>query len=211
MYSEEDYIMVSALSHYIFCPRRCALIHVYGYWAENIFTARGRVLHERVDSGRDETRGEAHVVRSLNIYSSTYGLSGKADIVEFRDERGVVIPYPVEYKSGKPKRDICDAVQLCAQAICLEEMLGVSIPEASLYYGKTRHRLRVDLTEELRKSTIQAIEAVHKMVKRRIVPEACYAKKCRMCSLYDSCMPKLGVKKMSQYVRRLFKPNETPS
>ena len=211
MYAEDDYIQLSSLQHYLFCPRQCGLIHVAGLWEENRLTARGRVLHERVDSGEEETRGEAHVVRSLNVYSSIYGLSGRADVVEFRDERGVVTPYPVEYKSGKPKRDICDAVQLCAQALCLEEMLGVSVPDASLYYGKTRHRLKVDLTEELRRSTVSAIEAVHEMVKKRIVPEARYGKKCGSCSLYDSCMPKLGAKKMSQYVRGLFEPNEATS
>jgi CRISPR-associated exonuclease Cas4 len=211
MYSEEDYIQLSSLQHYMFCPRQCGLIHVAGIWEENRLTARGRVLHERVDSGEEETRGPDHIVRSLNIYSREYGLSGRADVVEFKNERGIVVPYPVEYKSGKPKPDSRDTVQLCAQAMCLEEMLGVTITEASLYYGKTRHRLKIDLTEELRTSTVRAIEAVHEMITKRTVPEARYGKKCGMCSLYDSCMPKLGVKKMSQYMRGLFESSEASS
>jgi len=184
MYHEDDYIQLSSLQHYMFCPRQCGLIHVAGLWEENRFTARGRVLHERVDSGEEETRGEAHVVRSLNLYSRVHGISGRADVVEFRDERGVIVPYPVEYKSGKPKPDARDLVQLCAQALCLEEMLDIAIPEAALFYGKTRHRLKVNITEELRETTIQAIIAVHDMVKTCTVPGASYMKKCESCSRY---------------------------
>jgi CRISPR-associated exonuclease Cas4 len=208
MYNEDDYIQLSSLQHYMFCPRQCGLIHVAGLWEENRFTARGRVLHERVDSGEEDTRGEAHVVRSLNIYSRIYGISGRADVVEFRDQHGVIVPYPVEYKSGKPKPDARDLVQLCAQALCLEEMLNIKVTEAALFYGKTRHRVKADITEELRETTIQAISSVHEMVRTRTVPGGRYMKKCESCSLYDACMPKLGERKMNQYIRGLFDFNE---
>lgn len=208
MYTEDEFIQLSSLQHYMFCPRQCGLIHVHGLWTENRFTARGRVLHERVDSGEDETRGVEHIVRSLNIYSREYGLSGRADVVEFRDERGVLVPFPVEYKSGKPKPDDRDTVQLCAQALCLEEMLGVHIGEAALYYGKTRHRVRVELNDGLRQKTISAIHAVHEMVKKRQVPEGVYKKKCDTCSLYEGCMPKLAERRMKRYIEELFVTDE---
>jgi CRISPR-associated exonuclease Cas4 len=142
-----------------------------------------------VDSGEDETRGDTHVVRGLNIYSHNLGISGKADVVEFRNERGELLPYPVEYKVGKPKLDACDTVQLCAQALCLEEMLSGVIDEAALFYGKTRHRLRIELTAELRGKTLDIINAVHAMITSGEVPPARYEKKCESCSLYDACMP----------------------
>jgi len=147
----------------------------------------------------------------LNIYSRTYGLSGRADVVEFKDLDGAVMPYPVEYKSGKPKLDQCDTVQLCAQALCLEEMMCVSIQEAALYYGKTRHRLEVKLNEELRVNTIHVIQSVHEMVHSKCIPVGHYEKKCDSCSLHDACMPELGEKKVRQYIQGLFERHETPS
>ena len=200
--------MLSALQHYVFCPRQCGLIHVEGIWNENALTARGRVMHERVDSGEDETRGTNRIVRSLNIYSRRYGLTGKADVVEFKDEKGLMRPYPVEYKSGKPKLDESDTVQLCAQALCLEEMTGVDVPEAAMYYGKTRHRLKVTIDEKLRSLTRTIIEAVHDMVEQRKVPDAAYMKKCRSCSLHDYCMPETGERKIQNYIRGLYKTDE---
>ncbi|MBP7738200.1 MAG: CRISPR-associated protein Cas4 [Spirochaetes bacterium] len=211
MYTDDDFIQLSSLQHYMFCPRQCGLIHVHGLWEENRFTARGRVLHERVDSGEEETRGSDHVVRSLNIYSREYGLSGRADVVEFKDEQGVMRPFPVEYKSGKPKTDERDLVQLCAQAICLEEMTGVHIPEGALFYGKTRHRVKALMTEELRKITIDAIGAVHDMIRCRSVPAGEYQKKCDTCSLNDECMPKLGERKIKRFIEGLFITDEASS
>ena len=134
MYSEEDYIQLSAIQHYIFCQRQCALIHVHGLWAENVFTARGKVMHEKADSGEDETRGDIRIVRSLNIYSRRLGLSGRADVVEFHGKDDRAIPYPIEYKSGQPKHDICDMAQLCAQALCIEEMTNFPVHEAAIFY-----------------------------------------------------------------------------
>jgi len=211
MYTDDEYIQLSSLQHYMFCPRQCGLIHVYGLWMENRFTARGKVLHERVDSSEEETRGTSHIVRSLNIYSREYGLSGRADVVEFKNEQGVIIPFPVEYKSGKPKPDMRDTVQLCAQALCLEEMLGVKIREAALFYGKTRHRIKVDLNDALKGMTISAIRDVHDMMRQRRVPTGSYMKKCDTCSLYDECMPKLANRKVKKYIEGLFTSHETPS
>lgn len=208
MIPEDDWIQLSSLQHYVFCPRQCALIHVNGLWAENRLTARGRVLHERVDSGEDETRGDTRVVRSLNIYSRVLGVSGKADVVEFKDDCGQTLPYPVEYKSGKPKYDDCDTVQLCAQALCLEEMLGIAIPEAALFYGKTRHRLRVELDSSLRDKTLEVIRTVHDMIKAREIPPARFQKKCQSCSLYDACMPGTGERSISNYIKRMYECHE---
>jgi len=204
MYAEDDYIQLSSLQHYVFCPRQCGLIHVHGIWEENRLTAKGRVMHERVDSGEEETRGDVHVTRSLAIYSKKYALSGRADVVEFRDERGGIVPYPVEYKSGKPKLDLSDSVQLCAQALCLEEMTGSEIRTAAFFYGKTRHRHEVVLDAVIRLETEKVISAVHALIHSRLVPDAEYNKKCRSCSLADQCMPFLGRRKISGYVKELF-------
>lgn len=208
MYIEENYIQLSSLQHYVFCPRQCGLIHIDCIWSENAFTARGRVMHEKVDSEQDEMRGGDHIVRSLNIYSRVYGLSGRADVVEFKDENGTIRPYPVEYKSGKPKLDDCDTVQLCAQAICLEEMTGTPVPEAAIFYGKTRHRLKVMLEKNLREKTIEVIGLVRRMIEKRCVPEAVYMKKCKSCSIVEYCMPEMGNKRIKKYVQELFGQHE---
>ncbi|HPU86401.1 MAG TPA: CRISPR-associated protein Cas4 [Candidatus Latescibacteria bacterium] len=211
MYHEDDWIQLSALQHYLFCPRQCALIHVDGLWAENRLTARGRVFHARVDSGEDEMRGDDHVVRSLNVYSREYGLSGRADVVEFKDANGNMVPYPVEYKSGMPKADECDAVQLCAQALCIEEMLGLPVPDAAIFYGKTRHRLKVVMDERLRTTTVAAIHAVHAMIEKRYFPDARYSKRCDNCSLVDLCMPRLSERKTANYIDRMYRCDEEAS
>lgn len=211
MYSEEDYIQLSAIQHYVFCPRQCALIYVEGIWAENLFTARGEILHKRVDSEEDEMRGNKYITRGLNVYSKRLGLSGRADVVEFTDTGEKVVPYPVEYKSGKPKFDISDSAQLCAQALCLEEMLGVSIGKAAIFYGKPRKRLEVELTQELRKSTEDIIVKIHEMVQIRFVPKASYNPKCEFCSIVDECMPKVRSRKLSKYIKELSSPYEETS
>ena len=190
--------MLSALSHYMFCPRRCALIHVFGLWEENHFTAKGKVFHDRVHSGETETRGDVVTERGLSIYSREFGLSGKTDAVEFiHDSDNIMWVFPVEYKSGSPKIDDCDKVQLCAQGLCLEEMMAVKIESGALYYGETRHRCPVIFDDQLRAATKQIIGAVHSMVETRDVPDAKYNKKCNSCSLVDECMPQLGNKKTS--------------
>jgi CRISPR-associated exonuclease Cas4 len=211
-YSEEDYIQLSSIQHYVFCPRQCGLIHVEGLWAENIFTTKGRLMHERVDNGEDESRGDLKIVRGLNIFSKRLGLSGRADVVEFLKDGKNTVPYPVEYKSGKPKNNISDLAQLCAQALCLEEMLNVPVTEAAVFYGKPRKRQVVELSNDLRKETEGIIETIHDMIRRSAVPTAKYEKKCDSCSLTDTCMPATtGQRKLDNYIRRLFTADEETS
>lgn len=187
MYAEADYIMLSALQHYQFCPRQCALIHIEQQWAENRFTAEGRVLHERADSKKSEWQGDVRIVRSLPVSSKKYGLSGQADVVEFHADGSV---FPVEYKRGRSKTDCCDEVQLCAQALCLEEMLNVSIPNGALFYGQKRRRKPVDFDEGLRQRTIDIIHKTRQMIESGRTPAAHYDKKCESCSLLNVCLPK---------------------
>ncbi|MFA5518099.1 MAG: CRISPR-associated protein Cas4 [Spirochaetota bacterium] len=208
MYTEEDYIQLSAIQHYVFCPRQCALIHVQGIWNENIFTAKGRILHEKVDSGEDELRGDKLILRSLNVYSKRLGLSGRCDVVEMLDKGKYSTPYPVEYKSGKPKNNISDMAQLCAQSLCLEEMLNVPIKKAAIFYGKPRRRLEVNIDDNLRRSTEEIIKAVHKMISKKLTPSGKYESKCTSCSLHDVCMPKVTSKKLKFYIEELYRENE---
>ncbi len=211
MYPEEDYIQLSAIQHYVFCPRQCGLIHVDGIWNENTFTAKGKILHERVDSGEDETRNNVRTVRGLAIYSKRLGLSGRADVVEFiRKDDGEVV-FPVEYKSGMPKRHIADLAQLCAQALCLEEMLGLPVPQAAVYYGKPRRRYPVGLDDELRNQTEEIILRIHEMRVSGLVPGARKEKKCATCSLAGHCMPGIGNRKVGKYIEELYRNNEAAS
>lgn len=187
MYDEADYIMLSALQHYLYCPRQCALIHIEQIWAENRFTAEGKVLHERADSGERLRQGKVRTVRTLPVASVRLGLSGQADLVEFHDSGSV---FPVEYKRGRPKQGRCDEVQLCAQALCLEEMLGKVIPEGALFYGVKRRRHLVAFDAELRALTETTIERVHALLRGGVTPKADYGKKCEQCSLMAVCLPK---------------------
>lgn len=186
-YVESDYIMLSALQHYLYCPRQCALIHLEQVWVENRFTAEGKVLHERSDSGERLRHGRVRSVRTLPVASARLGLSGQADVVEFHDD-GTVLP--VEYKRGRPKKGRCDEVQLCAQALCLEEMLGVKVAEGALYYGTKRRRHPVVFDAELRALTETTIERVHALLTSGTTPSAEYGRKCDQCSLYSACLPK---------------------
>ena len=197
-HSEDDLIQLSALQHLIFCPRQCALIHIEQVWTENVFTAEGRVMHERAHEGGSEVRGDVRTDRGLAIRSLRLGLSGMADVVEFhRQPDGSWLPFPVEYKLGKPKADDCDKVQLCAQAICLEEMLNVAIPSGALFYGKTRRRLDVAFDARLRDKTEKTAENVRALFEAGETPEAVYAKRCDSCSLIAQCLPKIMGKRRS--------------
>ena len=200
MFTEDDLLPISALQHLAFCERQCALIHIEQVWDENRLTAEGRILHERVHGGEPETRQGVHVARGLRLRSLVLGLAGIADVVEFhRDEAGIHVhglkgmwrPFPVEFKRGKPKRDNCDAVQLCAQAICLEEMLGVSIPEGALFYGLPRRRQTVVFDEVLRAETTSLAARAHTLIAAGQTPEAVVGKHCKNCSLERRCLPKL--------------------
>lgn len=187
MYAESDYIMLSALQHYQFCPRQCALIHIEQQWAENRFTAEGNILHEKVDSKKNERIGPIRIVRTLPICSHNYGLSGQADVVEFHDDGTV---FPVEYKRGRPKKDHCDEVQLCAQAFCLEEMLTVDISSGALFYGQKKRRKEIVFNSDLRQWTQNIIAETHQLIRSGKTPPAQYDKRCDACSLLSLCLPK---------------------
>jgi len=187
-----DTLPLSALQHYLYCPRQCALIHVERVWVENRFTAEGRILHQRADSGVQGRRTGVPEDRAVPIRSDRLGLYGIADVVETRSAPdGKTIPYPVEYKRGKPKIDDCDRVQLCAQGLCLEEMLGVSVPEGAIFYGKPRRRERVIFDEPLRDKVLRTAMAVRDMVASGQTPPAESGPHCRGCSLSGICMPKM--------------------
>jgi len=191
MYAEDDLLPISALQHLIFCERQCALIHIEGLWAENRLTVEGRHLHERADAGGGESRGALRVARSLPIRSLRLGLTGRADVVEFHASEGGAPPAvrPVEYKRGRPKPDRCDEVQLCAQALCLEEMLGVSIPAGALFYGTTRRRTDVAFDAVLRALTEETAARLHALVSSGRTPKAEREPKCDSCSLLELCLP----------------------
>ena len=184
---EDALIPLSALQHQLFCPRQCALIHVEGLWAEDGATAEGRILHERVDAGRPKRRPGVRIVRGLALRSLALGASGLADVVEFsgRPPR----PFPVEYKRGKPKAHRADEVQLCAQAICLEEMFGGEVGEGALFYGKTRRRHTVAFDAALRTLTAETAAAARANIAALRTPPPVHMPVCRRCSLEALCQP----------------------
>ena len=179
---------LSALQHLAYCPRQCALIHLEQAWAENLWTAEGRVLHERVDEIGSETRGDLRIARGLTLASRRLGLSGRADVVEFRRRRdGVWQPFPVEYKRGRPKSHDADRVQLCAQALCLEEMLGVAVPEGALFYGQPRQREAVDFDQSLRERTEALAADLTRLLAEGRIPPPADDERCARCSLAEIC------------------------
>lgn len=203
MIPDDELIPLSALQHAVFCLRQCALIHLEGIWTENALTAQGRVLHERVDRREHETRRDVRLATALRLVSRRLGVAGVADMVEFRriDEAGATgvplpglsgrwAPFPVEYKRGRPKAHRADEVQLCAQAMCLEEMLGVGIPAGALFYGETRRRLDVPFDAALRALTERTAADVRQLFAAGVVPPAEHGKWCESCSLVDDCRPK---------------------
>lgn len=219
-FSDEDLLMISALQHFAFCERQCALIHLEQQWAENKHTVLGEILHERVHGGEKESRGDRISVRSLRLVSYRLGLTGQADLVEFRrsedgrggflpNREGRWLPYPVEYKKGKPKADDMDEIQLCAQALCLEEQLSVEIPEGALYYGEKKRRHPVSFSPELRKKTEDMAERLHGLVRAGKTPPPVYSSKCKSCSLMEACQPKWkGVMKRERYETMVFAEDE---
>jgi len=196
-YTEDDLLPLSAMQHLLFCKRQCALIHIEQAWVENLYTAEGRIMHERVDSGGQASRGEVRVEYGVPLRSFQLGVTGKADVVEFHrkagtgeTKRAMWQPFPVEYKRGKPKKGNYDKVQLCAQAICLEEMLDVEIPCGALFYGKTRRRQDVLFEGNLRLETENAAKELHTLIKSGQTPKPVYTKKCDSCSFVNLCLPK---------------------
>jgi len=191
LYEEDDFLQLSALQHFIFCRRQCALIHVEQSWMENVFTAEGRIMHEKVHEEHAENRRDVRIEYGVAISSRILGLSGKADVVEFhKTPDGKWLPFPVEYKRGRPKTDDCDKIQLCAQAICLEEMMDVKISAGALFYGKTKRRFDVAFDEVLRKKTEETAEELHKFIGSGVTPAPVYSSKCESCSFIDQCLPK---------------------
>lgn len=200
---DEKLVPLSALQHYAFCPRQCALIHNEQVWAENWLTAQGQVLHQRVDRGEPETRKGIRYERGVLVSAESLGITGKLDLVEIELSTGTM--KPVEYKRGKPKRDSWDRIQLCAQGLCLEEMQDRPVLSGALWYWQTRHRDEVEFTEELREETCAVITEVHNLLRSGQTPKAAYEKKCDSCSLYDLCNPKLlGNDGSTRYVNELF-------
>lgn len=211
-YKEEEFLQISGLQHFQFCRRQWALIHVEQLWAENLRTVEGELLHERAhDASQRERRGELLVTRDMRVFSPSLGVSGSCDVVEFiRSDTGVPLcgqegkyrPYPIEYKRGSPRTDNANHLQLCAQAMCLEEMLCCDIPEGALYYGETRRREKVDFTEGLRQEVKDKLEEMHQLYRRRYTPKVRPSKSCNACSLKEVCLPKLMKKRsVGQYLR----------
>ena len=213
MYSPDDCLMISGLQHFRFCRRQWALIHIEQQWAENLRTVEGNLLHERAHNEHlRESRGDLLIVRGLRVQSLTLGLTGQCDVVEFRrdDTRGVTLcgkegawlPYPVEYKHGAAKQDGSDALQLCAQAMCLEEMLCCEIPQGALYYGEPHRRTEVDFTPELRQEVTDLLIEMHDLYQRGYTPKVKPSKSCNACSLKELCLPKLlRSRSVSAYLR----------
>jgi CRISPR-associated exonuclease Cas4 len=180
-------VLISALNQYVFCPRRCALMHVEGIWSDNEHTTIGSLLHDHTDEPGYETDGDVLLLRALPLYSSRYGLVGKADIVEMR----AGIPAPVEYKKGKRRQFENDDIQLCAQALCLEEMFGVAVMEGCIYHAASKRRRKVVFSEKLRNETLQTIETVRRLLSEDYVPPAVLKPRCDGCSLRNVCLPEL--------------------
>lgn len=208
-YKDDDLLPLSGIQHLAFCERQWALIHVENQWVENARTAKGRNLHQRVDDQYfTETRGEVKTVRSVPLVSKALGLYGVADVIELEkvpDESDGVRYSIVEYKRGKPKPDDRDEVQLCAQAICLEEMLSITLVYGYLYYGETKHRHRVELNDPLRIRVRELAARMHALFAKGETPPPIKDRRCKNCSLADICVPKLAKgKKIEEYLRRVL-------
>lgn len=208
-FNEEDLVYISALQHLIFCERQWALIHLEQIWEESRLTAEGRQLHEKVDASGAESRRTIKIARGVRLRSLSLGLTGIADVVEFHhSEKGKLTHlYPIEYKRGKPKQDLSDAVQLCAQALCLEEMLRTRVPKGAFFYGEIKRRIEIELDDLLRQKTIQYIKRLHELMKEKRTPIAKYEKKCDSCSLIQWCIPKCtnGSKDVNNYMGEIGK------
>lgn len=205
IYPEQEYLQLSGLQHFVFCRRQWALIHLEQQWAENLRTVQGRILHEKAhDRDSRELHGDVLITRGMRIHSPSLGVSGSCDVVEFyRAADGVALfgregtwrPYPVEYKRGAPKTTDADRLQLCAQGMCLEEMLCCDVPEGALFYGEIRRREIVAFSEELREQVRDYLDQMHALYRRKHTPKVKPSKSCNACSLRDICLPKLARKK----------------
>ena len=212
IYSDENRLQLSGLQHFIYCRRQWALIHIEQLWAENLHTVEGDLFHGRAHDARQrERRGDTLILRDLEVYSHTLGVSGKCDVIEFhKNESGVSLhgetgkwsPFPVEYKKGKPKEDLANELQLCCQAMCLEEMLCCDIPQGALFFGETRRRVAVEFTQKLRQRVCDSLQEMHALYQRGQTPQVKPGKACRACSLKELCLPKLmNQRSVSSYIR----------
>jgi CRISPR-associated exonuclease Cas4 len=184
-WTDADLVMISALEHWSYCPRQCALIHVEQVWDENLYTLRGRQAHDKVDLPESELREGVRVERALPLWSDRLGLIGKADVVEYHG----ATPYPVEYKHGPRRQREHDDLQLCAQALCLEEMTGLPVPCGAIYHHSSRRRREVVLTNALRARVEEAVREVRRLLAQTTLPPPVNDARCDHCSLRDSCMP----------------------
>jgi CRISPR-associated exonuclease Cas4 len=203
-YKEEDFLQLSGIQHYMFCPRQWALIHIENQWKENGLTAEGEWMHKRAhDEGFTEKRGDLIITRGIRLQSHILGVSGQCDILEFhRSDKGIKVldwpdlwvPYPVEYKHGISKINDCDRAQVCGQALCLEEMLCCSISEGALYYGEPQKREIVLFSEELKSNVREALKQMHALIERGYTPKPRKKSYCHSCSLEDICLPEMDQK-----------------
>ena len=207
---DDDPIPLSALQHHLFCPRQCALIHVERLWAENALTAEGRLAHDAVHEPKSERRQGVRTVTGMPLRSAALGVAGVADVVELHQTPAGLAPFPVEHKRGRPKAHRADEVQLCAQAICLEEMLGIPVPAGALFYGRTRRRQDVAFDAPLRGLTARVAAEIRELVASGRTPPARYeAKRCDACSLFELCRPKALEKprRVAAWLARLVEDN----
>lgn len=208
----EEPLLISGIQHFAFCRRQWALIHIEQQWAENVRTVDGTLFHHRAhDDSQFEARGDTLIVRGYRIESKRLNIIGVCDVVEFhRDKDGISLfdreglwsVYPVEYKKGAPKSNNADRLQLCAQALCLEEMLVCVIPEGSLFYGETRRRERVPFTPELREQVEAMFSEMRRYTERGYTPKVKPSKGCSACSLKELCLPQLNrLQSVSAYTK----------
>jgi CRISPR-associated exonuclease Cas4 len=201
--SEDWYIPLSALNQFLYCPRRAALIHVEGIFEDNRHTVLGKLAHEHADLPGYEVAKGVKLLRALPVFSDRLGLSGKCDIVEQHGDGALC---PVEYKKGPRRKFVNDDAQLCAQALCLEEMFKKAVPRGAVFHAASKRRREVEFTPQLRKTTEEAITALHVLVETATVPPAVFKPACEECSLYEICLPKLTSRPstLAQAARRLF-------
>lgn len=218
MFEEKDLLPLSALQHFLYCERQAALIHIEQVWLDNIWTVEGSHLHKKVVMGVSESRVQIRTARDVPLRSLALGLVGRADVVEFHraslaDQDATQVggwpgrwrPLPIEYKRGKPKRHQADEVQVCAQGLCLEEMLGIRISQGALFYGQTRHREEVKFDSALRAATVDAARRFREMFELRSTPAAVYERwKCQKCSLLEVCRPQAPRHRVDRYIDALF-------
>lgn len=231
MFNEDEWIPISALAHFSFCPRRVFLIHSENLWAENQWTTEGRVLHETTDTQTRKSSRSVRFVRSLRLACAEEGLYGVADVVEFKrvdghdfsqqrsefDSDGVSLPnckgrwfpVPIEFKRGKTRTDESYEIQVCAQALCLEDKFALSIPFGYIYFGQSGHRNKIELSVSLRETTRNMIKDVRETLFSDITPKPLKSKKCRQCSLVDLCLPEIAKSgSVERYIRRNLAENQ---